>query len=343
MFKSLMKRNFPSYVIFFVTARCNAKCSFCFNWKNIERWKEKKELSLIEIEKIAKNFGNLPYLTLSGGEPFLRKDIVEICRIFKEKANTKFITIPTNGIDSNKIKKDVEEILKLNVHLNIRISLDDLNGRHDKMRNVKGCFEKALKTYKLLKELKKGYKNFNLDVMTVFSKMNEDRIKEIFEYFKKMDLDHHYLGLIRVDSKQKELANVSIEKYEEMLKWIKKNYSSKENRPFKSIFLALDELNEDLTIKTFKEGYNLRCYAGKKLIVINEEGEIYPCELLSKSFGNLRDYDYDIKQLLKNGKAKGIIRFIKKSKCHCTWGCSNFINIMYNVKMYPKLLWKSIR
>jgi len=44
--------NYPSYLIFFVTARCNSKCRMCFYWKEIEKAKNKKELSIKEIEKI---------------------------------------------------------------------------------------------------------------------------------------------------------------------------------------------------------------------------------------------------------------------------------------------------
>ena len=52
MYKSLLKLNFPSYVIFFITSKCNARCRFCFYWKNIEESDKKKELDLEEIEKI---------------------------------------------------------------------------------------------------------------------------------------------------------------------------------------------------------------------------------------------------------------------------------------------------
>ncbi len=48
----------PFYVIFYITSRCNAKCMHCFNWKLIENTAERKELTLDEIEQIAKKWGD---------------------------------------------------------------------------------------------------------------------------------------------------------------------------------------------------------------------------------------------------------------------------------------------
>ena len=46
---------------------------------------------------------------------------------------------------------------------------------------------------------------------------------------------------------------------------------------------------------------------------------------------------------LKEKKSKEVVKWIKETKCHCTWGCANFINTIYNPKMYPKLLAKSLK
>ena len=346
MLKTILKPNAPIYAIFFITAVCNARCSFCFNWESVWNWRDKKELTIEEIEKIASNFGELPYLTLSGGEPFLRKDIVEIVRLFHKKAGTKFVTIPTNGSMSKKIRDDVEGMLKLGVHVNIRMSIDDLFEKHDKVRKLKDGFKKLMETYRLLNELRVKYKKFNLDIMTVYNQTNKERIREIFNYFKDFKLNHHYLGLIRVDSKEREFTDVSIDDYEKTIKWIRNAHPRREKRMFGRIFRALDDMNDEISIQTYRTGFVQPCFAGRKLIVIDEQGEVLPCEILDKKekgFGNLRDYDYDIKKILNNKKSKEVVKWIKETKCHCTWGCANFINTIYNPKMYPKLLAKSLK
>ncbi|HDH00511.1 MAG TPA: hypothetical protein ENG80_01720, partial [Nitrospirae bacterium] len=64
------------------------------------------------------------------------------------------------------------------------------------------------------------------------------------------------------------------------------------------------------------------CSAGRNIIVIEPDGEVKLCELLP-SVGNLKDYNYDIEQLLNNEKALKLFETIKN--CKCTHVC--FINM----------------
>ncbi|MCH2663714.1 hypothetical protein MK139_05180, partial [bacterium] len=77
------KKALPQTLIFFVTSRCNARCDFCLYYDQITNPVAKeRELTIPEVEKIARNYGNLHYLGLSGGEPFVRKDLEQICQAF---------------------------------------------------------------------------------------------------------------------------------------------------------------------------------------------------------------------------------------------------------------------
>ena len=177
----------PSYVIFFITSKCNSRCKFCFYWKNIEENKKKEELTLDEIKKISKNLSHIQYLTISGGEPFLRDDLPEIIKIFASNNNVQFVSIPTNALLSSRTERMFEKILKENpnVFFRIALSLDGIGEDHDEVRGVEGSFKKLLETYALLNDLRKKYTNFNIDVTTVFSKFNQYKVKDIFNYVEK--------------------------------------------------------------------------------------------------------------------------------------------------------------
>jgi molybdenum cofactor biosynthesis enzyme MoaA len=97
-------------VIFDVTFRCNSRCRTCFNWKNTDSVK-KKELSLAEIEKISKSMPKFIWFLASGGEPFLREDLPEICEIFYRNSGVKHFSIPTNSLLPAVIKNNLEKIL----------------------------------------------------------------------------------------------------------------------------------------------------------------------------------------------------------------------------------------
>ena len=97
------------FLIYFVTSRCQGNCRSCFYWRGLNRG---RELSLSEIERIVPSLGPFHTLLLSGGEPFLRQDLVQICQTFYKNNQPKSIIIPTNGILYNLIPGKVEEILK---------------------------------------------------------------------------------------------------------------------------------------------------------------------------------------------------------------------------------------
>ena len=78
----LIKKKTPVSLIHFLTNRCNARCSFCFiDFDNPKTFAG--ELTLKEIEKLTSNMGDtLLNVNFTGGEPFARKDIVDIAKIY---------------------------------------------------------------------------------------------------------------------------------------------------------------------------------------------------------------------------------------------------------------------
>ena len=72
-FKFLFQKS-PSYIIFWIEQLCNFTCEHCFNY--LENQKKRNNLSIEEIDKVSKNLKHIKYLTLAGGEPMIRKDIL---------------------------------------------------------------------------------------------------------------------------------------------------------------------------------------------------------------------------------------------------------------------------
>src|SRR3989344_819054 len=97
-------------VIYHITFKCNSKCKHCFNWKFLNR--QQQELDLKEIDDIARKLPSFSWLMFSGGEPFLRDDIDKIVEIFYQHNDIKHITIPTNGLLTEKIREKVSSIIQ---------------------------------------------------------------------------------------------------------------------------------------------------------------------------------------------------------------------------------------
>lgn len=322
-FRGLFSKT-PTYIILYVTARCNARCKMCFYWESIDQAKITNELSLEEIEKISKSFGFLEYITLTGGEPTIRNDLPAIARIFDKNNQVQFISIPTNSLLADKTKGIIEEILETTKHpyLKLCLSLDGLGEDHDKIRGVPGCFNKVMENYKNLVKLKKQVKDFEIMMNMTISSHNYQKVKEVMSFVRnEMPEAVFDFCWTRGDAREKKSKDIYASDYHKVCQIInqeEKNFSS--GFTFSKIITAnklaaRDIINQNLRGR--KRFYP--CSAGRKMVIISEDGLVKPCEMLDFDFGNLRDFDYNIKKILSTKKAKEILQFIKDKKCTCTF------------------------
>ena len=100
---------------------------------------------------------------------------------------------------------------------------------------------------------------------------------------------------------------------------------------------------QNLISTAFYDEYVTPCVAGRKMYVISEEGNVKPCELLPHNYGNLRDYNYDIKKLLGDFETKKSRKWIKQTKCKCTFECALAANVTWNKRQYPRVLFKCFK
>ena len=69
----------PPFLILFINSICNQTCEHCFYWRSLNR---PDDLTVEELGGLSASLGRIETLNLSGGEPFLRKEFGEICRMF---------------------------------------------------------------------------------------------------------------------------------------------------------------------------------------------------------------------------------------------------------------------
>ena len=253
---------------------------------------------------------------------------------------------PTNGLMPDLINERTEQILNLcnNSVIVVKLSIDDLFEKHDKLRNTPGSFKKTLKTYQLLNKLAGKYNNFELGVNTVFCAKNQHNMHKIIDYV--AGLKHvktHTISLVRGNLLHEEFKQINLNKYHEAVSYLANNTKHKQQNiyRFKGARLksAQDIIQRRIIHKTMQQqSRQIPCYAGSSSIVISETGNVYPCEILTNSIGNVRQYDYDIQRLLKSNKANNIKKSIKNNECYCTHECNIMTNILFNPRMYPDLI-----
>ena len=341
----IFRKTRPIHLTLFLTRRCNAHCPFCFYLRGRHRSTDYSaaELTFSEIEKISHSLGSLLWLAFSGGEIYLRDDLVEISSVFYNNNRPAIMLYPTNGLLPGVIRSKTEQILKFckKSVIAVKLSIDGLDGAHDALRNTPGSFEKTMQTYRVLGELADAYPNFELGVNTVFCSRNQHAMDGIIDFVKELEhIKTHTISLVRGDLVNGQYKDVDIELYNRAIGRLESDLKSGCSGRYRfkgsRIKAAQDIVQRRLIHRTLHEQKRLiSCYAGRLNLVITECGDVFPCELLSETFGNVRVYNGDIKKLLRTDKAAGVIRSITDRKCYCTHECYFMTNILFNPALYP--------
>lgn len=343
---SIVLKRQPIHLTFFVTRRCNSQCPFCFYLKGSGSRVSHEELSVDEIRKISKSLGSLLWLAFSGGEIYLRSDLAEISKVFYKNNKPAIMLYPTNGLLPELIAERTEEILKYckKSIVVVKLSIDGLNEAHDRLRNTPGSFDKTMQTYDLLGKLLKKYPNFELGVNTVFCSENQDSMDEIIDFVQGLkNIKTHTISLIRGSLEDESYKKIDYKKYLHAIKRLEENLKDKTAATYRfkggRIKAAQDILQRELIHRTlFEERRLIPCYAGILNLVLTENGDVFPCEILTEKFGNIKDYGYDMKRVIRTEKAKKILASIRNKKCFCTHECYFMTNILFNLKLYPRLM-----
>jgi len=336
----------PIYFVFFVTDFCNAHCKHCLLAAHDPAHKE-KELTIDEIERVSASMDDMLFFTPTGGEPFLRRDLAEIVRIFHRNNHAANVGIPTNGSLTSRIVTTTRDMLDTcpDLDLHIDVSIDGIGERHDEIRQFPGLFERTVRTYKELRLLEKHYPNFSTCVEITVSAYNQDHLLELYDY-----LTHHlgvntvFTLLWRGAPRKPGAENLDIRKYEELHAALERDNKARilsgyYKMPFSDVLNAKRIVRPHIIAKTVRERrFQIPCYAGSLGGAMFSEGQVLPCELhIDKQIGNVRDVDYDFKKLWSSPKADEIRRCIRDTRCFCTYECFLTINILFNPLVLPRV------
>ena len=207
-----------------VTSRCNLNCFYCHR----EGYDSSNELTPDEIAEIARVFRDLGVekLKITGGEPLVRRDIVDIIESLPE---FKEISMTTNGI---RLKELAHELKKAGLD-RVNISLDTLDekkyshatrgGKIDRvMAGVEAAVEAELTPVKLNMVLIDGFNTDEIDKMVEFARQFNGKV--IVQFIELVNLNYNgeghfdvYSLLDKFESNAKEIKVRSMQKRKQLV------------------------------------------------------------------------------------------------------------------------------
>lgn len=308
-----------------ITHRCNLQCIHCS--MSASTMQEDEKLTTEEwLEIIDKIISiNPKSITISGGEPLVRKDIWKILNYIKVNYNGN-MAIMTNSI---LINEDNIEKLK-NIFDNFNISIDGVNEETCSKIRGKGVFKKVINNVKLLK--KHGVQNISLSMVDV--KYTHDYIQKFYALNKELGT----FPMLRNFSDE----GRGLENREELINDIKEDYND--------LLILADEVSK----KNPGRGKSFCCGAGRKQFHISYDGKLYPCaptEYDDLCLGDLREIDdlksyINSKEYFNNDGYKNLIKLMPNNNDYCCdcdvnmycWTClyKIYVNQKFNKNLSKK-------
>jgi MoaA/NifB/PqqE/SkfB family radical SAM enzyme len=344
-YEGLIKPPAPINLTLSITMACNSRCQSCDIWTIYPAEKENlaNELTLPEIERVFASIGPIYFFNISGGEPFLRKDIVDIVRLACVHLRPKVVHIPTNALMPARIASLTEAILKgmrewgpEGVKLTLKPSFDGVGEFHDWVRGIPGNYAKLVDTVGRLKALQAEYPNLGVGLGTVISAMNIDHLPEIIEQAARFAPDT-YISEVAEERAEMRNANHGITptaaRYRQAIRRFQDDTFErlKEASGLELLTQAIRHVYYDITARWLAERRQvIPCYAGISNAHLSPYGEVWPCAILAdgRSFGNLKDNGYDFWRVWHSRRADEVRSGIKAGQCDCPLANQAYANVL---------------
>jgi MoaA/NifB/PqqE/SkfB family radical SAM enzyme len=323
--------------------KCNSRCKTCNIYK-----KKAQELSLSEWTEIFKNYGkDLFWVTISGGEPFLRNDLPELVCSLYDNCRPAIINIPTNGLLHSRIPDMVKQIAEYcrRSQVVINLSIDEIGARHDAIRGVPGAYEQALLTFRSLRSF--DLANVSLGIHSVISKYNVENMPQIYKELQRLNPDS-YITEIAEERAELDTIDTDItpayESYAPVVDFLSRelrqarfNRVGRITRAFRLEYYAISKKI------LLQKRQAIPCYAGFASAQIAPDGDVWMCCTKAESFGNLKTVDYDFRRVWYSDKATKMRQGIKAGECYCPLANVSYINMLHNLKALARVGWNYIR
>ncbi|MBN1806080.1 MAG: radical SAM protein [Sedimentisphaerales bacterium] len=268
----------------------------CFHFPT----RPEEEIQLKTIEKLPR----MTFANITGGEPFIRKDIEDIVSLIRSKADR--VVISSNGFFTDRIIN----LFKKRNDIGIRLSIEGLQVSNDSIRGIKDGFDKALRTLLTLVDM--GIKDVGFG-MTV-QEMNSDDLIALYNISNHMGMEfatatlHNSFYFRKNDNKIENKEKVA-RAFELLINKLLKSNSPK--KWFRAYF------NHGLINYIYGQPRLLPCDMGKNGFFVDPFSDVLPCNGMAEkmSMGNLNEKSFE--EIWHSKQAQMVRQAVKSCPRNC--------------------------
>lgn len=308
--------SFPYKLTFAVTYHCNLKCKTCLIWSK----EPSEELGIDEIGCFFRKSNGFSWVDLTGGEIFLRPDLLEIVDLIVRNCRSLAILhFPTNGQLADKIVSVAEKIRRMKGAVPvITVSIDGPEDVHNRIRGSNDSWKKAVEAFCALK--KSDFRHVYIGY--TISQHNIGKIDEAYSAIKNIyrDLTFDDIHVNFFHTSQHYLNNTSSGFPSEDS--IRAEYEGLQRKRRKGSLKGILEEQYFSLIPQYLSSKKMpiKCQALRTTLFMDPYGDIYPCSIYSKRIANIRDVGYDLKKLWNSkDMTADALNDILYQKCDGCW------------------------
>ena len=307
-----------------VTYRCQSRCRTCNIWKTEET--DREGLTLEEYHALFESNTDLlrevRSIQITGGEPFMRRDLPEIVSTIHASLPDCIFWIPTNGMDPRAVEEATMEMLE---HLKDRgigvsVSVDGIERTHDVQRGVGGSFRKAMETLRRLSALRDEHPRLGLTVGMTLTPQNYREASDVYTLSRRFGAEFSMRPInfseiyYRNMDERRPLDDIS-GKLLPLIRTIARDTVKRKgiihSAPTLRYMQGIVDYIRDPTHRS------LPCAAGEDSFFLDPYGDVYPCIFVNEKMGNVREEQ--LADLWWTDAATGIRKRISSGNCPGCW------------------------
>ena len=290
LYAVLFKKRYPLSITWALTKRCNCHCKYCLGNVNEEELNTEQILNVIEQTYSA----GVRFISFTGGEPLLRKDIKDIVNYAYKKGM--FVKLNTNGLI---LREKIDDIKNVDL---VHLSLDAQEYINDRIRG-KGSFRCALEGIKIVK--KRGIK---IAINTVISDLNVCYLNEIIDISKKYNVSISFQpATLNIFGKNE--PNSIAPKNSKYRTAIKKIIQLKKSKTMRR--LIINSITGLKHLSNWPNPVSIPCYAGILSFRIDHQGKLYNCDEYKEKGIDILQYGF-----------KRSVEILSRFSCKECWSSS---------------------
>jgi MoaA/NifB/PqqE/SkfB family radical SAM enzyme len=310
------------------TFRCNSRCLTCNVYE-----RPVVELNAEEWDKVFRSLGrSVMWFTFSGGEPFLRKDLVTIIESAWRRCRPRVVNIPTNGTFPERVVPAVERLVASlhGTQLVINVSLDAVGERNDEIRGYKKDYDLATQTFRALKALRAP--NLTVGIHSVISTHNVHDCPGIADALMALGPDH-YIAEPAEERVELQMIGTGITPsgpdFDRAIGHLETRLRERKGDGVPALTRALRLVYYGLARETLRRQEQVvPCYAAIASAHIAATGDVWGCCTKAKPLGNLRESRYDFAAIWRSEEARLERLAIKNRECACPLANAAYTSIL---------------